>query len=123
MCVAGIGLMGLLIVTGNTTDYYSNYSFVEHALKMDSIFQNSRIHYRSIQQPRVYHAGYLLLIVLEALICFCRLRGAWQMKKNLRQSGVIFHQSKKWAVAGIGIGILIWFAGFEVIGGEWFGMW
>lgn len=123
MCVADIGCMGLLIVIGNTTDYYSNYYFVEHVMKMDTIFPDSQIHYRSIQQPWAYHAGYLFLIGLEALMCFCCLLGAWQMKKNFSQTATAFHHSKKWAVAGIGIGILIWFAGFEVIGGEWFGMW
>jgi predicted small integral membrane protein len=123
MCVAAIGLMGLLIVIGNTTDYYSNYYFVEHVMKMDTIFPDSQIHYRSVQQPWVYHTGYILLIALEALMSFCCIRGAWQMKINFRGNAAVFHQSKKWAVAGIGIGILIWFAGFEVIGGEWFGMW
>lgn len=123
LCVAAIGFMGLLIVIGNTTDYYSNYYFVEHVMKMDTIFPESQIHYRSVQQPWAYHAGYILLIALEALMSCCCIRGAWQMKLNIRQSPAVFHQSKKWAVAGIGTGILIWFAGFEVIGGEWFGMW
>ena len=34
-----------------------------------------------------------------------------------------FHAAKNWAVAGIIAGIIIWFLGFEVIGGEWFAMW
>jgi predicted small integral membrane protein len=45
------------------------------------------------------------------------------MFKNLRKEGALFHESKKWAVCGIITGILIWFIGFEVIGGEWFAMW
>ena len=36
--VTGIGLFALLVVIGNTTDYYSNYFFVEHVLKMDTTF-------------------------------------------------------------------------------------
>ena len=34
-----------------------------------------------------------------------------------------FQASKNWGVAGIITGILIWFIGFQVIGGEWFVMW
>jgi predicted small integral membrane protein len=35
----------------------------------------------------------------------------------------VFHDSKNWAIAGILIGIMVWFLGFEVVGGEWFAMW
>ena len=45
------------------------------------------------------------------------------MFKNLKNDASAFHASKNWAIAGIIIGILIWFLGFEVIGGEWFSMW
>ena len=43
--------------------------------------------------------------------------------KNLKSGAAKFHASKNWALAGIIMGIIIWFAGFEVIGGEWFAMW
>jgi predicted small integral membrane protein len=43
--------------------------------------------------------------------------------KNLKSDAAVFHASKNWAVAGIIIGIIIWFLGFEVVGGEWFAMW
>lgn len=121
--VAGIGLLALLIVIGNITDYYSNYFFVEHVLKMDTTFPDSHLHYRSIHTPFLFHAGYILIILLEAFMAFCCIKGAWQMFRSLKKDGVVFHASKNWAVAGITTGILIWFVGFEVIGGEWFAMW
>ncbi|HMG68734.1 MAG TPA: DUF2165 domain-containing protein [Chitinophagaceae bacterium] len=121
--VAAIGLMTLIIVIGNVTDYYTNYYFVEHVMKMDTIFPGSRVHYRSISSPFIYNAGYILIILMEAMMASFCLKGSWQMFKNLRNDGSVFHASKNWAVAGIMIGILIWFLGFEVIGGEWFSMW
>jgi predicted small integral membrane protein len=121
--VAGIGLLALLIVIGNTTDYYSNYFFVEHVMKMDTTFPDSHIHYRSINSPFLFHAGYVFIILLEAIMTFCCLKGSWMMFKNLKKDATSFHASKNWAVAGIIIGIIIWFVGFEVIGGEWFAMW
>jgi predicted small integral membrane protein len=34
-----------------------------------------------------------------------------------------FNSSKKNAYIGISLGIILWFVGFSVVGGEWFSMW
>lgn len=121
--VFAIGLMALLVVVGNTTDYYTNYHFVEHVLKMDTIFPDSKILYRSIHSPFLYHACYVFIIILEAIMAFCCLKGSLLLFKNLKSDVQVFHASKNWSVAGLIVGIVIWFLGFEVIGGEWFAMW
>jgi len=121
--VAAISIMAALIVIGNTTDYYTNYLFVEHVMKMDSIFPGSHIQYRSISNPVFFHAGYIFIITMEMLMTVCCLKGSWLLFKNLRSDSTKFNASKNWAVAGILVGIIIWFFGFEVIGGEWFAMW
>jgi predicted small integral membrane protein len=123
IAVAAIALMALLIVIGNTTDYFTNYLFVEHVLKMDTIFPNSQILYRSINSTFIFHAAYTMIILLEAAMAFCSIKGSWLLFTNLKSSSAQFHASKNWAIAGITIGIAIWFLGFEVIGGEWFAMW
>lgn len=119
----GIGLMALLVTVGNITDYYANYYFVEHVMKMDTIFPDSAIHYRSVQTPFLYHAGYILLILMEGLMAFCCFKGGFSMYKKRKSTSVDFHNAKRWAVYGLISGIAIWFIGFEVLGGEWFGMW
>ncbi|MDR3679167.1 MAG: DUF2165 domain-containing protein [Flavipsychrobacter sp.] len=121
--VFAVGTMALLIVVGNTTDYYTNYHFVEHVMKMDTIFPSSSILYRSINSMFLYHAGYISIIILEATMAFCCLKGSWLLLKNFKNDATVFYTSKNWAVAGLIIGIVIWFLGFEVIGGEWFAMW
>lgn len=121
--VFAIGVMALIIVIGNTTDYYSNYYFVAHVMKMDTIFPNSALHYRSINNTVLFHAGYIVIILLEAAMAFFCLKGSWCMFQNVKKDALTFHASKKQAVAGLIIGIMIWFFGFEVIGGEWFAMW
>ena len=123
ICVAAIGVMAFLVVFGNITDYYTNYYFVEHVMKMDTTFPGSHIHYRSINNQFFFHAGYIIIILMEALIAFCCLKGCRRMLKNLKKDAIVFHASKNWAVAGVIIGIITWFLGFEVIGGEWFAMW
>ena len=121
--VGAIGILSFLVVLGNTTDYYTNYQFVEHVLKMDTTFANSRIHYRSLDNPILFHAGYVSIILLEMVMSGCCLWGSWLLLKHVKSDPITFHAAKNWAVAGLTIGILIWFFGFEVVGGEWFAMW
>ncbi len=121
--VFAIGFMALLIVIGNTTDYYTNYQFVAHVLKMDTIFPDSTIMYRSINSELLFHAAYIFIIILELIMAFCCLKGSWMLFRNLKSDASAFHASKNWAVAGLIVGIIIWFLGFEVVGGEWFAMW
>lgn len=121
--VFAIGIMSLLVVIGNTTDYYTNYYFVEHVMKMDTIFPNSAIQYRSITNPVLFHAVYIFIIIMETMMTFFCLKGSWLLFKNLKSDAITFHASKNWAIAGLILGIIIWFFGFEVVGGEWFAMW
>jgi predicted small integral membrane protein len=121
--VAAISAMSSLIVFGNITDYYTNFLFTEHVLKMDTVFSEGHLHYRSINNIYVFHVFYISIILMEMCMAICCIKGCWLLFKNLKGNSEIFHASKNWAVAGIIIGIIIWFFGFEVIGGEWFAMW
>jgi predicted small integral membrane protein len=123
VAVLALGIMAFLIVIDNTTDYYTNYHFVEHVMKMDTIFPQSAIHYRNIHNPVLFHVAYIFIIIMEFMMSVCCLRGSWLLFRHLKADAVIFHHAKNWSVAGIIIGIIVWFFGFEVIGGEWFGMW
>jgi predicted small integral membrane protein len=123
IAVASIGLMAFLIAFDNITDYYSNYLFVAHVLKMDTTFPESHVHYRSINNVYVFHISYIVIIALESLMAFCCIKGSLLLFRNLKSEAAVYHASKNWAIAGITIGIVIWFVGFEVVGGEWFAMW
>ena len=121
--VGSLALMSFLIFIGNTTNYYANYYFVEHVMKMDTIFPNNELQYRSIHQPWIYHAGYVVIILLELVMAWFCILGSREMFVKRRESAAVFYEAKRRAVIGLGIGILIWFTGFEVVGGEWFAMW
>jgi predicted small integral membrane protein len=60
--VAAIAFYASLVAFGNITDYGTNYAFVEHVLKMDTIFPGSTITYRAIDTPWMWQAFYLLII-------------------------------------------------------------
>jgi predicted small integral membrane protein len=121
--IFSIGMMALIVVIGNLTDYYTNYQFVEHVLKMDTTFPDANIHYRSIDNPVLVHIGYIFIIAMEIMMTFCCLKGSSILFKNVKSDAITFHANKKWSIAGLIIGIIIWFFGFEVVGGEWFSMW
>ncbi len=123
LLTATIALWLALVAFGNITDYASNLVFVQHVLAMDSIFPDAGIHYRAIHSPLLQHAAYVLIIATETLAAISCGWGAWHMWRARRSPAARFSRSKRLAVTGLGIGVLLWLGGFMAIGGEWFGMW
>lgn len=121
--VAAIALFATLVAFGNITDYGTNFAFVQHVLLMDTIFPDATIAYRSIGNPALHHAAYILIIAAEtatAILCWI---GAFFMLSNAGNAAAAFNRAKSWAIAGLSVGFLVWQVGFMTIGGEWFGMW
>jgi predicted small integral membrane protein len=111
-----------LVVFNNVTDYGSNYMFVSHVLKMDTTFPGNRAMWRAIDSPWLYHAAYALIIFVEAAVALICWAGGLRLLRSLRDAER-FNQAKGLAVAGLTLGIILWFTGFITIGGEWFAMW
>lgn len=118
-----LALFALLVAFNNLTDYGSNFAFVQHVLRMDTIFEGSTARWRAIDHPLVWHAAYALIIAAEALTGLLLACGAVAMWRARRASASAFAQAKRWAMAGFALGFVLWFAGFMVVGGEWFLMW
>ena len=59
------------------------------------------------------------LAVVGCLLAYATVR----LAMNLRSSARNFDAAKKYAIIGVGLGFLLWFTGFMVVGGEWFAMW
>lgn len=123
IAIVGCGLLSLFISFGNITDYWTNFEFVKHVMLMDTIFPESSIKYRAIQNPFFHHFAYIFIIVTESLMTFFFLRGSFRMYRSINSDQSIFFHAKKDAYIGLTLGIALWFIGFEVIAGEWFGMW
>ncbi|MGA8382068.1 MAG: DUF2165 domain-containing protein, partial [Stellaceae bacterium] len=43
--------------------------------------------------------------------------------RQLRADAACFNRAKRLVHVGAGLGFLVWFFGFMVVGGEWFQMW
>ncbi len=121
--VASVALFALLVTFNNLIDYNSNYQFVRHVLSMDATFPGNALMGRAITQPSVWTLAYWLIILTEAAIGTVLAVATVMLAINLRSSAVRFNVAKKYAIVGAGLGFLLWFTGFIVVGGEWFAMW
>lgn len=121
--VAAMAFYASLVAFGNITDYGTNYAFVEHVLKMDTIFPGASITYRAIDNPLLWQVFYLLIIAAETLTALLCWIGAGRMLQRLRADAATFNRGKAWSIGGLGFGFLVWQVAFMSIGGEWFGMW
>jgi len=121
--VASTALFALLVALNNLVDYGSNYEFVRHTLSMDTTFPGNALMGRAITEPALWSIGYWLIILTEAAVGLILGFAAIQLAVNARSGASRFNAVKKFAVVGVGLGFLLWFAGFMVVGGEWFAMW
>jgi predicted small integral membrane protein len=121
--VASTALFALLVTLNNLVDYGSNYELVHHTLSMDTTFPGNALMGRAITAPALWTIAYWLIILTEAAVGMLLALGAFRLALALKASAQSFNAAKKLAVLGAGLGFLLWFTGFMVVGGEWFAMW
>src|SRR5215831_7737545 len=121
--VGSLALFALLVAFDNLVDYGTNYEFVRHTLSMDTTFPNNALKGRAITQPAAWAVGYWLIILTEAAVGLLLAFAALRLATTIRADARLFNSAKKFAVLGVGLGFLLWFTGFMVVGGEWFAMW
>lgn len=117
------GLFALFVFAGNLMDYDSNFQFVKHVLSMDDTFEGNDLMWRAITSPVIHHIAYIGIIIAEGLFAFLALVGG--VKLFARRNAPIeeYNRARGWGYAAYGLGFLIWFLGFVVVGSEWFAMW
>ena len=120
--VWAVALYVTLVVFNNLTDYGSNFDFVSHVLAMDTTFPDNNGMWRAINVPALHHAFYWVIIATEAAIAVLCWLGGWRLLRSIKDP-VRFNGAKGVAVAGLTLGIVLWFTGFMTVGGEWFLMW
>jgi predicted small integral membrane protein len=121
--VAAVAALFSVAAFGNITDYGTNYAFVEHVMSMNTLFPTTTITYRAITNPTLHRAAYALIIATESATAILCWAGALILLLRSRGSARAFNRAKTIAIAGLGLGSVLYQFGFIVIGGEWFGMW
>lgn len=118
-----IAAFASVVAYDNLVDYGSNFAFVQHVLSMDTTFPGNSLMGRALHQSWMYHAGYTLIIAGEAATALLLLVGSVVLWRARHADAASFQQAKRWAIAGLTVGFIVWFFGFMVVGGEWFAMW
>jgi predicted small integral membrane protein len=118
-----VGLLTGLVALNNLIDYRSNFQFVAHILRMDTIFPESKLSKRAINSPGFHHFTYLLIILVEGAVAWLCSAGGVAMWRARKADAATFHAAKRMTIAGLLSGLLLWFTSFQAVAGEWFGMW
>lgn len=117
-----VALFASLVVFNNLADYDSNYTFVRHVLTMDTTFPDNRAMWRAIDSPSLHQVLYWLIILVEVVIAALCWLGGCRLLRSIHDPGR-FGRAKNVAIAGLTLGVILWFTGFMTVGGEWFLMW
>ncbi|EJM69094.1 DUF2165 family protein [Pseudomonas sp. GM55] len=117
-----VSFFGLLTTYNNLTDYSTNYEYLSHILSMDTTPNLHKHSYRAITSPLLHHRIFWLIITLEIMFTLFCILGTYYLYKNISASKEAFHESKKFAVIGLLIGLFIYYVCFQAIGIEWFNM-
>ncbi len=118
-----IGAFAGLVTLNNLRDPQSNLRFVQHLMRMDTVFPDSRLKSRAIESPWLHRLFFGLIVATEgatAILCFA---GAIALGMAIDAPLADFHAAKSVAFAGLGLGFALWFGGFMIIGGQWFASW
>ncbi len=121
--VGCLALFAALVTFDNLTDYETNYAFVRHVLSMDTTTPGNALMYRSVTSPSLWQAGYALIIAGEGVTALAFASAAAVLLRRLRAEAFLFNRAKGLTAIAAGLGFLVWFFGFMVVGGEWFQMW
>jgi predicted small integral membrane protein len=121
--VLAVGLFGLLVGGDNVIDYATNYAFVTHVMDMDTVFPDSTLTWRAVTSPVLHEIAYAGIIAAELLSGALCVAGAARLWRVRGAPAPDFNAGKDLAIAGLVLGLLLWFAGFLIVGGEWFQMW
>ena len=78
--------------------------------------------WRSLRWGPLQHAAYLGIIAVELLVGLLAGIAVFRMLAA-RDDPEKFSRAKAVAVMALALGVLLWLAGFEVVGGEYFLMW
>lgn len=123
LLVAAVGLLALIMIINNISDYGANLRYVQHVLSMDTVFADSQLTWRALRSPHWQHLIYRAMIATEGAVALLCLAGSLRLALVSRQGTEVFQAAKAIAIYGLTLGFLFWFLGFMVVGGEWFTMW
>lgn len=119
-----------LVAFGNITDYDTNFQFVKHVLSMDTTNFGGTpgedldpdIMWRAINNAVIWNIAYVALIIWESVAAIV-LTASVVLWIRAAVKRTAFDTAKAFSSIGLLMIVVLFFAGFLDVGGEWFSMW
>jgi predicted small integral membrane protein len=121
--LASFAVYAALVAWGNFVDPATNLAFVEHVLRMDTTFGRPGLMSRAIENSTMHRLAFGVIVGLEITIAGLCGWGSVRLARTWGRDADAFHAAKAAGVLGLTLGLLLWFFGFQVVGGEWFASW
>ena len=118
-----IALQALLYVAGNLTNWDSAVATVGYVLSQQEHLYYPNHIFPAITSKALTIAALLTIVTAELSVGLLTLKGTWDMWCQRNSDAISFNQSKKFALIGCLMAMVVWFGGFIVIGGALFQMW
>jgi predicted small integral membrane protein len=119
-----------LVAFGNITDFDTNYAFVQHVLSMDTTNfggdpgrgLDPDVMWRAITDPVAWTIGYIAIVVWECVAAIVLIIALVHWVRAFVTRG-LYDTARSLSSIGLVMIVVLFFAGFIDIGGEWFSMW
>lgn len=112
-----------LVVWNNLVDYNSNYIFISHVMSMDTTYPDNALMSRSVTSSFWWNFFFILVIIAELVMAVLCWIGFAKLIKHRKETSEIFNESKKFALYGLSLDLVLFGFVFITIAGEWFLMW
>jgi len=120
---ASVSLFCLMYALQNVVNLEAAHWFVAYTTSMEGHEKYPSHFGPAVTAPVIHWTMLWIIIALEFVAGLLAAKGAIDLFKARNASADEFNGAKTYAIAGCGVGILVWFGLFSAIGGTYFQMW
>ena len=121
--VVFLGLLCLIYGLQNIANLEACFQSVSYVLGMSEHTYYADSWFPAITNESLVWVCVFIIITSELVAGVLLLLGALSLLKARNSDSDSFNQAKTLSLLGAGIGIIVWFGFFGVLGGAWFQMW
>ncbi|MAW80205.1 MAG: hypothetical protein CMI63_08195 [Parvularcula sp.] len=118
-----VGLQGFFYFAENIANWEAAKGFVSYVFSMEGHEAYPNPLLPPITSPALVTLALVVIVTGEFLVGALSLIGAFNMVAAAGKPQPAFEASKKFAILGCGMALIVWLGLFTVIGGALFGMW
>jgi len=120
---ASVSLFCLMYALQNIVNLDAANWFVSYTTSMEGHDKYPAHFGPAVTSPAIHGIMLWIIIALEITAGLLAAKGAVDLFRARNASAEEFNSAKTYAIAGCGVGILVWFGLFSAIGGAYFQMW